>query len=146
MSATELIERMAEAWENEDLEALDEIYHPDHVEHWSDTTFQGTGKIKEAEAKYRQAFPDYTMDIKLSFEGDGHVAHYWEIQGTHKGEFNGIPPTNEKITYQGMAIHRVENDLIVESWWMTDRLQLLRDIGVVPGREQLAEEYVEESS
>lgn len=143
MDKRELVERMVEAWSSENMDALDEIYHPDAVEHWSDTTFEGTGKIKEAEAKYRRAFPDYTMNILQVIEDEDRVTHYWEIRGTHEGEFNGIPPTNKEITYQGMAIHRIEDGRIAESWWMTDRLQLLRDLGVVPGREQLAEEYVE---
>lgn len=144
MDKRELVEQLIAAWTDQDLDALEEIYHPSHVEHWSDTSFEGLGKMAEAEAKYRRAFPDYTMDLKLVVEGDDHVAHYWEIQGTHEGEFNGIPPTGKEIQYQGMAIHRIEDGQIIESWWMTDRLQLLRDLGVVPGREQLAAEYTEE--
>ncbi|MFW5918419.1 MAG: ester cyclase [Haloferacaceae archaeon] len=144
MDKKELVEQLADAWTNEDMDALEELYHSEHVDHWSDTTFEGIGKIKEAEAKYRRAFPDYSMEPRLVVEGDDHVAHYWEIEGTHDGEFNGIPPTGKEIRYQGMAIHRVEDDRIVESWWMTDRLQLLRDLDVVPGRERLAEQYLEE--
>lgn len=143
MDKNELVQKMADAWTSGDTDLLDEIYHPEALEHWSDTTFRGIGKIKEAEAKYRQAFPDYSMDIKQVIAGEDKVAHYWEITGTHEGEFNGIPPTGKDITYQGMAIHRIEDDEIVESWWMTDRLQLLRDLDVVPGREQLAAEYAE---
>ena len=146
MDKRRLVERMVEAWTSGDMDNLDEVYHQDAVEHWSDTTFEGIGKIKEAEAKYRRAFPEYTMELKQVIEGEEKVAHYWEISGTHEGEFNGIPPTGEEITYQGMAIHRVEDGKIVESWWMTDRLQLLRDLDVVPSRERLADEYVERES
>lgn len=144
MDNMELVERMATAWTSGDVDRLDELYHDESVEHWSDTTFHGIGKIKEAEAKYRSAFPDYTMEVLRVVDGDDQVAHYWEISGTHEGEFNGIPPTGKEITYQGMAIHRIEDERIVESWWMTDRLQLLRDLDVVPSRDRLAEEYARE--
>lgn len=144
MNKQELVQQMVEAWTSGNMDLLDEIYHSDSVEHWSDTTFRGIGKIKEAEAKYRRAFPDYTMELKKMIDGGDHVAHYWEINGTHQGEFNGIPPTEKEITYQGMAIHRIEDEQIVESWWMTDRLQLLRDLDVVPSRERLAEEQNQE--
>jgi steroid delta-isomerase-like uncharacterized protein len=141
MSGREVVERMVEAWNTDSTETLDELYHEDTVDHWGETTISGLDSVIEAQAKYREGFPDYTMELKHVVDGGDLVAHHWVITGTHEGEFNGIPPTGNEITYHGMAFHRIENDKIAESWWTTDRLRVLRDLGVVGSTEELAEEF-----
>ena len=136
---------MIEAWTSGDMDLLDDIYREDAVEHWGgEASLTGLDEIKGGERKYHEAFPDYDMELKQVIDGGDRVAHEWEIRGTHEGEFNGIPATGKEITYRGMAIHRIEDGKIAESWWLTDRLELLRDLGVVGSREKLAEAFEEE--
>jgi len=33
----------------------------------------------------------------------------WLITGTHTGEYNGIAPTNKKVTVEGISIHQIAN-------------------------------------
>lgn len=68
------------------------------------------------------------------------ISHHWLITGTHEGEFMGIPPTGNTIKYDGMAFHRLEDGKIAESWWVTNRLRLLRELDAVPSDEELAEQ------
>ena len=78
------------------------------------------------------AFPDlhFTIDDQIA-EGDMVVTRY-TLTGTHKGEFNGIPPTEKRFTIKGIDIGRIANGKGVEGWGYADTLGLLQQLGVIP--------------
>lgn len=143
MDNQEIARHMVEAWDENKTDQLREIYHEDAVDHWGPedlgSTYAGLEEIIEAESQFRQAFPDYSMEL-LRTAGDGQLlAVHWKITGTHEGEFMEIPPTGNSVTYDGMVFLRIENEKIAESWWITNRLRLLRELDAVPSDEELAE-------
>src|SRR6266540_2979612 len=50
-------------------------------------------------------------------------------EGTHAGEFMGIPPTGKSVSMTGIAIYRIANGKIVEKWGEQDRLRMLQQLG-----------------
>lgn len=52
------------------------------------------------------------------------------LNGTHKGEFMGIPPTGKKIEYTAMVIVRFSEGKIVESREEADMLGLMQQLGM----------------
>lgn len=66
--------------------------------------------------QFHQAFPDFhdTIEDQIA-EGDKVVTRFTST-GTQKGEIMGIQPTNKKVSWTGIAINRIENGKIVESW------------------------------
>lgn len=50
----------------------------------------------------------------------------------HAGELMGIPATNRAVETDGIVIHRVRNDKIVEYWAVSDVARVLQQIGVLP--------------
>jgi steroid delta-isomerase-like uncharacterized protein len=64
-------------------------------------------------------------------EGDKVVTR-WTATGTHKGELMGIPPSGKKVRVTGIAIDRLEDGKIVESWSSFDQLGMLQQIGAIP--------------
>jgi predicted ester cyclase len=56
----------------------------------------------------------------------------WSCRGVHKGELNGIAPTNKQFTITGVTIARFSNGKIVEGFVNWDALGLMRQLGVVP--------------
>ncbi|MBM2576403.1 ester cyclase [Jannaschia sp. Os4] len=52
-----------------------------------------------------------------------------QVTGTHTGELLGIPATGREVAFKSIAVHRVENGQIAESWITSDRLELLEQIG-----------------
>ena len=53
----------------------------------------------------------------------------WSFRGTHEQPFQGIPATGKTVVLTGIAIWRVEDGKIVESWHEMDNLGLLQQLG-----------------
>jgi steroid delta-isomerase-like uncharacterized protein len=78
------------------------------------------------------AFPDLRRPIEdLVADGDKVVAR-WVSVGTHRGDFQGIPPTGKRIVTSGITIFRVEDGKIVEEWSESDMLGMLQQLGAIP--------------
>ncbi len=52
--------------------------------------------------------------------------------GTHKGDFNGIPPTGKKIEVGMFDRIRTRDGKAVEHWGQSDDLKMMIQLGVVP--------------
>jgi predicted ester cyclase len=106
-----------------------EIVAPDEVHHWGiggDTT--GFEEFSERWNLFFTAFPDLEFTVDLVVAEEDLVATHWTATGTHRGEWQGIAPTDREVTWQGINIFRFECGLIVESWGVADHLGLLRQI------------------
>ena len=60
------------------------------------------------------------------------VVQRWTFRGTHRGAFQGIPPTGNQVTLTGISIWRFDDGRIVESWHELDTLGLLQQLGAIP--------------
>jgi steroid delta-isomerase-like uncharacterized protein len=83
----------------------------------------------------RSAFPDiqWTLEETIS-EGDKVVARF-TTQGTHQGDFMGVPASGKKIRMTALNIYRFEEGKIVEERGQPDIFGLMVQIGGigVPG-------------
>ena len=112
-------------------EVADEIIAPGAVDH----EMQGAGgpaALKEALAMFRGAFPDLKMTMDDAIAEGNQVAARFTMTGTHKGEFQGIPPTGKSVKIGGIDIVRFEGDKAVEHWGYTDQVGLMQQLGVMP--------------
>jgi predicted ester cyclase len=64
------------------------------------------------------------------------VAFRYTMEGTHQGDFVGIPPTGKPFSVEGMIIARVVDSKAVERWANLDTLGLMQQLGVIPSPEQ----------
>jgi predicted ester cyclase len=67
----------------------------------------------------------------LIAEGDK-VVKRWTVRCTHTGEFMGVPATGNKVEVTGTTTYRVAGGKFVESWWNTDTLGMMQQMGVIP--------------
>jgi len=123
-----------ELWNKGNLQVADELIAPNYMDH--DPSTPDFGKGPESEKKrvnlYRGAFHDFRLNIEdLYAEGETVVAR-WSCRGVHKGELNGIAPTNKQVAITGVTIARFTNGKIVEGYVNWDALGLMRQLGVVP--------------
>jgi steroid delta-isomerase-like uncharacterized protein len=79
------------------------------------------------------AFPDLRMNVEdLIGERDRSVARV-KLTGTHRGSFQGIPPTGASVDMQLIDIMRFDDaGLVCEHWGVADMLSLMQQLGVVP--------------
>lgn len=130
-----------EGWNKGNLSVLSEIIAKDHVNSGPGTLpglptgLEGT---KQLITVYRNAFPDvrFTVDEQIA-EGDKVVTR-WTGHGTHKGELLGIPATDRSSTVTGIAVDRIVNGKIVESWGIFDQFGMMQQLGVMPTPELAA--------
>jgi len=88
--------------------------------------------LKQAAEIFRNATPGaHEIPIQVA-EGDL-VASYVVGRGRHEGELLGIPATHREIDTAGIAIHRVRDGKIVEYWSVVDVVNVLQQVGALPG-------------
>jgi steroid delta-isomerase-like uncharacterized protein len=79
-----------------------------------------------------RAFPDLHHNIKdIVAEGDK-VAVRLIVTGTHKGEFQGIPPSDRKLSLDEMAFLTVIDGRITEGWITSDTMSFMQQVGAIP--------------
>lgn len=92
----------------------------------------GKEESKQLLKEFNTGFPNLKFSCEDQIaEGDLVVTRII-ANGTHKGLFQGIPATNKKVTFTGIATHRIVNGKIVEEWAEFDALGMLKQIGAVP--------------
>ena len=133
---------LEEVWNNGNLAVLNEIIAEDHVNIGPSTlpgAPAGPEGAKQVVILYRNAFPDihFTIDEQIA-EGEK-VLTRWTAHGTHQGELQGLPATGKSSTVLGIAIDRIVNGKIVESWGLFDYFSMMQQLGVIPMPETAAQ-------
>ena len=117
------------------LSLIDELTTEDMIDHEEGLPGQpsGTEGVKFFVNAMRQGFPDLrlkTIEPTLS-DGDLEAARTI-LTGTHRGEFMGIPATENTVEIESIDIIRVSDGKVAEHWGATDVMALMEQIGVVP--------------
>jgi steroid delta-isomerase-like uncharacterized protein len=130
-----LVRRLMEEVINQGNTSLvDELFAPDFVEHEElpPGIPSGIEAVKTLFTMFHSAFPDFQVTVDdLIAEGDKVVVRStWS--GTHKGEFMGIPPSGQSVSFGVYDIIRMAGGKVVEHWGQMDNMGLMQQLGVVP--------------
>lgn len=112
---------------------VDKLFSAEFVHHFPDPRIpKGREGFKLLGRSVAGAFPDVHVAIQdLVAEGDK-VVERNTVTATHKGEFNGIPPTGRKVVWTEIDMYRLHNGKVVELWPEIDFLGLLTQLGAIP--------------
>jgi steroid delta-isomerase-like uncharacterized protein len=80
-----------------------------------------------------KAFPEINHHILDTVAEGDKVAVRLNITGTHKGDFQGIPPTGKEVSFDGMDFLTVIDGKIAEEWLNSDIMGLMQQIGAMRG-------------
>ena len=81
---------------------------------------------------FRSGMPDLRVVIEdMIAEGDK-VATRYTLEGTHEGELFGVPPTGQRLSIKSISVERVSDGKIQEHWRITDSLDMIQQLGVIP--------------
>lgn len=117
------------------LDQLDRFVHEDFVEE-NPPPGQGPGRdgLREFLRAFQTAFPDLTWTVQNLIAQDDTVAAWSVWEGTHSGEFMGIPATGRRVSVEAWTFDRFRDGRMASSRIIMDQFGLLQQLGVVPAQ------------
>lgn len=134
-----IVRRMyEEVWNKRNLEAAKELIAPSHAVQLFEAADSGVGPEAYVQnvVQFVRAFPDLKFTILDMVAEKEKVVAYWNIAGTHKGEFRGITPTGKKVSVDGITIIQLADGKIMDSYVSLDMWSMMQQLGVVPAMGQ----------
>lgn len=121
-----------ELFEEGNLDAADELLHPDFVNHEAPPgSPQGPDGLKETVSWLRGIWGPMRFDVEDEIcEGDKVVARVI-MRGRHVGEFLGRPPTGKEFATKQIHIWRLEGGRVIEHWSVRDDLGQALQLGLI---------------
>jgi predicted ester cyclase len=118
-----------EVWNKGNMKVADELFSADHTSPSAPDLPPGPDSVKMLATMFREAMPDYHMDIDLIFADEKKVAARFTQSGTHTGgELMGMKPSGRKATWTEIGVLEIENDKIVKSWYEVDMLSMIQQL------------------
>jgi len=114
-----------------DVNKMDEVCAPDIAIHAPGMPSDLAG-LKQMLPAFRNAFPDMEVVIEDLFAEGDRVVDRVTVRGTYQNEFNGIPPSGQRLEMEEIHIARVVDGKIVERWTQFDMFGFLQQIGGIP--------------
>lgn len=130
-TAKEVVRVAFDALNDRDRDTFIELHAEDAVMHSSEGEVRGVEAITEEEFGLFDTFSDLTYEIDSVLAEDDLVAARWTAAGTHDGDLAGVEPTGQQVDFEVMGLFRVQDALVTEVWVLPDRLELMRQLGVV---------------
>ena len=115
-----------------DLSVFDRVAAPEIVYHGATVGDEsGLEALRRIYGEALTGFPgiQYTLLTSVA-EGDA-VALRYSVAGVHSGEFRGLTPSGETITWTHSAFASVECGRISEMWAEIDQLDRLQEFGIL---------------
>ena len=78
---------------------------------------------------FRQSFSDMSFETLATIATEEFVSAHWKIHATHSGEFHGISPDGARVVFDGVALYRMEDGLIAETWLRINEPLLVSQLG-----------------
>jgi predicted ester cyclase/uncharacterized protein YjiS (DUF1127 family) len=81
-----------------------------------DGEFQGREAYKTFFRVFQASFSDIEFTSVAHYEAAGFVSAHWSCEATFSGDFAGIAPDRRRVHFDGVAVYRMEDGLIAETW------------------------------
>lgn len=82
--------------------------------------------------EFTTAFPDAHIRIESCIGEGDQASTTWNLTGTHRAAFNGIPATGRKVQFAGIEFNRFVDGKIAEHRAQFDLAGLLHQLGATP--------------
>jgi steroid delta-isomerase-like uncharacterized protein len=126
----EVVKSFFEEWNKGNIEIADELYAPEYRWYYSSTTPNPMPRKETIEffRTFVKAFPDANWTIQGLFPVGDRVIAWLTVRGTHRGEFQGIQATGNRVEVNGFDMFLIQNGKIVEEREETDMLNLYQQL------------------
>jgi steroid delta-isomerase-like uncharacterized protein len=129
-----LVEFMDEIWNKGNLDMADKfVAFPYVIRHDPGDPWDGQSldleTFKKRVGYSRQIFPDLHFSIQDVVAEEDKVIISWYLEGTHRGDIPGFPPTGKRVSVSGLTIYDFADGKITGHWQVVDRLGFMQQIG-----------------
>jgi steroid delta-isomerase-like uncharacterized protein len=119
-----------EVWNSHNPDALAAYFAPDARDHsltpGGIDSGAGLDYLKERAQLLFNAFPDVHFIVEDVVQQDDRLAARVTLEGTHRGDFAGIPATGKRMKVYDFAMYRIAEGKFTDVWSLVD-MQRLRD-------------------
>jgi predicted ester cyclase len=126
-----------EVWNQGKLDAVDALFSADHESPSAPGLPPGPAGTKMIAGMFLGAIPDLHVDIEIEIAEGDTVGGRLRQRGTHTGPMMSptgtIPASNKPVDFTEVAMMRIADGKVVTSWYWTDMIGLLTQIGVISG-------------
>jgi steroid delta-isomerase-like uncharacterized protein len=113
----------------QDLASVDDLLAPGYTLHLAGSPqAMDRAGFREFAQGFFAALPDVAHVIEDQFSAGEKVMTRIVVRGTHRGDFQGIPPTGRPVAFDAINVHYVEGAHIVEQWLSFDSASLMRQL------------------
>jgi len=128
--ALDMVQRYYVSLNNREFDVVDGLLSEDWYTRTQsqDEVAQDSTRFFDELESYLEGMPDAQFQIRSLHYADDVVTVVGRVTGTHTGPLFGIPATGREVSFGSIAVHKVSENQIIESWQMPDRLSLLRQI------------------
>jgi predicted ester cyclase len=131
-STAELLTWVFDRINDHDLEALRQIWTPNTVEYFPDSTCHGADEIAAYFADKFAAIEGFRLDVQaIAVSGDDAFVH-WRMSGRHTGLLLGVAGTGKVIELDGMDHFLIRDQLVVTNTVVFDQMKFARQVGLLP--------------
>ena len=128
-----MLERWFAAGDAGDLDAFDDLLHPDVVVH-APMGLSSVG-VEAEKAVWRDAvhaMPHIRHDLREVIEVGSTIAGRAIVTGTLERDFAGVTGAGQRFEVDQALFAHVRDGKIVEAWEIVDTAVLLRQLGAIP--------------
>ena len=114
-----------EIFNEHNLSSIEKYFGNETVEGSPQAGKSGEG-FKLMLTEFFKAFPDWRANIEHIVAENNLVMIFLNGNGTHKGDFREIPPTDKLVNIRSADLYKIENGIIIGHWDVVDQLNLLK--------------------
>jgi predicted ester cyclase len=81
---------------------------------------------------FHGAFDDLSVTVEDEVVEGEKVANRWTFRGTHTGELMGIAPTDNRVEFSAISVHRIAEGRFAEGWVNFDAMGTRQQLGAIP--------------
>jgi predicted ester cyclase/phenylpyruvate tautomerase PptA (4-oxalocrotonate tautomerase family) len=118
-----------EVWNQGNLATADELFAADHTSPSAPQLPPGSEGVKILVKMFREAMPDYHMNIDLLVADESQVVARFTQSGTHTGgDLLGMKASGRKATWTEIGVLKIKDSKIVQSWYEVDMLSMIQQL------------------
>lgn len=117
-----------------DVHLLDDIMAPDFKDH-GETLFgspEGRATLKLGIITTHNTLSNLNVQLHDVIADGDLVGVRGTMRCIHQGQFLGVAPSGNELSWTGLALFRVVDGKLVERWFNSDGLSIVQQLGIVP--------------